>query len=133
MLDDASELGGCLYVIPGSHKIGTKEAYRDETTTSYPQWTIRKEIIRDVLRTSPSPVPITGGPGTGVLFHCQIVHASGHNLAANDRWHVYMAYNPSVNRPDPVPENPRPDYVVSQNYTPLVQAEDDSLLEPVPA
>jgi ectoine hydroxylase len=133
MLDEATELGGCLYLIPGSHKLGTKDAYRDETTTSYPQWTIRKQIIRDVLRTSPAPVPIVGEPGTGVLFHCQVVHASGHNLAANDRWHVYMAYNPCANRPDPIPDKPRPDYVVSRNYKPLVAAEDDSLLESVPA
>ena len=133
MLDEATELGGCLYLIPGSHKIGTKDAYKDETTTSYPQWTIRKEIIRDVLRTSPAPIPIVGEPGTAVLFHCQIVHASGHNLSANDRWHVYMAYNPSANRPNPVPANPRPDYVVSRNYTPLVQTEDDSLHERVHA
>ena len=92
-----------------------------------------QEIIRDVLRTSPAPIPIVGEPGTAVLFHCQIVHASGHNLSANDRWHVYMAYNPSANRPNPVPANPRPDYVVSRNYTPLVQTEDDSLHERVHA
>jgi len=133
MLDEATELGGCLYFIPGSHRIGTQEAYRDETTTSYPQWTIRKEIIRDLLRHSPAPTPIVGKPGTGVLFHCKVVHGSGHNLSANDRWHVYMAYNPCVNRPNPVPENPRPDYVVSRNYAPLVQSEDDSLVERVPA
>ena len=44
-----------------------------------------------------------------------------------------MAYNPSANRPNPVPANPRPDYVVSRNYTPLVQSEDDSLHERVHA
>ena len=46
------------------------------------------------------------------------VHASGHNLSAQDRWQVYVVYNPVTNRPEPVP-NPRPDYVRSTNWTPL--------------
>jgi ectoine hydroxylase len=129
MLDEATELGGCLYFIPGSHRLGLQPAERDTTTTSYPQWAVPKEKMRDLLRNGPAPVPIVGGPGTAVLFHCQMLHGSGHNLSANDRWHVYMAYNPSANRPNPIPADPRPDYVVSRNYTPLVQATDDSLLE----
>lgn len=60
-----------------------------------------------------------------------ITGGSGHNLTANDRWHVYVAYNPSENRPNPIPPNPRPDYVVSQNYAPLEIAAGDRLDEPV--
>jgi ectoine hydroxylase len=135
MLDEATELGGCLYFIPGSHKLGVQPAHRDETTTSYPQWAVEKERMRDILRTSPTPVAITGGPGTAVLFHCNLLHGSGHNLGANDRWHVYMAYNTVANKPNPIPANARPDYVVSTNYKPLVMESDDSLLprSPVPA
>jgi ectoine hydroxylase len=104
MLDEATELSGCLYFLPGSHKREVFPAIRDTT-----------------------PVAITGGPGTAVLFHCKMVHASGHNLAANDRWHVYMAYNPVANHPDPIPAEPRPDYVVSTNYTPLELMPDDAI------
>jgi hypothetical protein len=43
-----------------------------------------------------------------------------------------MAYNPSANRPNPVPANPRPDYVVSRNYTPLQILSNDSLRAPEP-
>jgi len=132
MLDEATEMGGCLYFVPGSHKRGVLPATKDETTTSYPQWAIEKEPMRQFLRDSPAPVPITGGAGTAVLFHCNIVHGSGHNLTQNDRWHVYVAYNPSANRPNPVPPNPRPDYVVSRNYAPLVLDTGDRLAEPVP-
>ena len=128
MLDEATELGGCLYFLPGSHRLPLFPAHRDMTTTSYPQWTIDKETMRRLLRESPPPVPIVGGPGTAVLFHCKIVHGSGHNLSANDRWHVYMAYNPSANRPDPVPAEPRPDYVVSRNYAPLEVMRDDAIV-----
>jgi ectoine hydroxylase len=129
MLDEATELSGCLYFIPGSHKLPVLPASKDETTTSYPQWAIHKEEMRSLLRRSPAPVPIVGGPGTAVLFHCKMVHASGHNLSANDRWHVYMAYNPTRNHPDPIPPNARPDYVVSTNYTPLELMSDDAILK----
>jgi len=131
MLDAATELGGCLYFIPGSHKRGVQPAQRDTTTTSYPQWAVEKERMRGILRDSPEPVPIVGPPGTAVLFHCNMLHASGHNLAAGDRWHVYMAYNPVANKPIP-PADPRPDYVVSRNYTPLVM-EASNALEAQPA
>lgn len=131
MLDEATEMGGSLYFIPGSHKRGVLPAYRDETTTSYPQWAIEKEAMRAFLRESPPPIAITGAPGTAVLFHCNVVHGSGHNLSANDRWHVYVAYNPSANRPSPIPATPRPDYVVSRNYAPLQLATTDALRETV--
>jgi ectoine hydroxylase len=132
MLDEATEMSGCLYFVPGSHKKGILPAYRDTTTTSYPQWAIEKEAMQRFLAENPKPAAITGGPGTAVLFHCNIVHGSGHNLSANDRWHVYIAYNPSKNRPNPVPASPRPDYVVSRNYKPLEMGSDDSLRESVP-
>jgi ectoine hydroxylase len=132
MLDEATEFGGSLYFVPGSHKGPVHPAYRDETTTSYPQWAIEKPAITAYLKNGPPPVAITGPPGTAVLFHCKIVHGSGHNLSPNDRWHAYMAYNPSANRPNPVPANPRPDYVVSRNYAPLQMLDDDELRAPVP-
>jgi len=119
MLDEATEYSGSLYFVPGSHNGPVHPAYKDEVTTSYPQWAIEKPAITQYLKNSPRAVAIEGGPGTAVLFHCKIVHGSGHNLSPNDRWHAYMAYNPSANRPNPVPSNPRPDYVVSRNYTPL--------------
>ncbi|BDE06592.1 hypothetical protein WPS_18680 [Vulcanimicrobium alpinum] len=133
MLDEATEMGGCLCFVPGSHKHGVLPAAKDQTTTSYPQWAVEKEPMRAFLRANPAPVAITGGPGTAVLFHCNIVHGSGHNLSANDRWHVYVAYNPSANQPDPIPPHPRPDYVVSRNYAPLEIGADYRLDAPMPA
>ncbi|MGB8265461.1 MAG: phytanoyl-CoA dioxygenase family protein [Candidatus Velthaea sp.] len=133
MLDEATEMGGCLYFVPGSHKRGVLPSFKDEVTTAYGQWTIEKEPLQAFLRANPASTPITGGPGTGVLFHCNIVHASGHNLSPNDRWHVYAAYNPCANRPNPIPANPRAEWVVSTNYAPLELLAGDDILEPVPA
>jgi ectoine hydroxylase len=132
MLDEATEFSGCLYFVPGSHKGDVLPAYKDELTTSYPQWAIEKPSMIDLLRKGPRPVAISGGPGTAVLFHCKMVHGSGHNLAPNDRWHHYMAYNTVANKPNPIPANPRPDYVVSRNYKPLELLSNDDLREAVP-
>ena len=64
MLDEATEFSGCLYFVPGSHKGDVLPAYKDELTTSYPQWAIEKPSMIDLLRKGPRPVAISGGPGT---------------------------------------------------------------------
>src|SRR3712207_6180833 len=69
---------------------------------------------------------LDGPPGTVVFFHCNILHASGHNLSRHDRWAVYYVYNRVANRPADVP-NPRPDYVRSTNWAPLPLGSDDIL------
>ncbi|MEA2689833.1 MAG: hypothetical protein QOJ39_505 [Candidatus Eremiobacteraeota bacterium] len=133
MLEEATEFSGCLYFIPGSHRLGVLPPALDTVTTSWPLWTVPKDRMLTLLRELPPPVPIVGKPGTVVFFHCNIVHASGHNLSANDRWHIYFVYNPVSNKPKPV-EKPRADWVVSRNYEPLSTEPDDAVLRtPVPA
>jgi ectoine hydroxylase len=117
MLNDTSEFSGGLYIIPGSHRLGLLESVVD-TSTSYKLWSIPKQTMIDVLRSSPPVVPVTGRAGTAVLFHCNVLHASGHNLSAEDRWHIYVSCNAVANRPILGP-NPRPDWVVSRNWDPL--------------
>lgn len=125
MLDEPTEANGCLYFIPGSHKEGNLEPRFDEST-GYKFWVVPKEMLIEIMTRSPEPVPIIGEPGTVVFFHPNILHASGHNLSRHDRWAVYVVYNPVVNRPNDVP-NPRPDYVRSTNFSPLVLGVDDIL------
>jgi ectoine hydroxylase len=127
MLEEATEFSGCLYFVPGSHRLGVLEPVLDTVTTSWPLWSVPKPRMIDLLRASAAPVPITGKPGTGVLFHANMVHASGHNLSSTDRWHIYFVYNPVANKPRPV-EKPRPDWVMSRNYEPLAGEPDDAVL-----
>ena len=122
MLNETTEFSGGLYIIPGSHKLGLLESVQD-TSTSYKLWSIPKQKMIDVLRASPRPVPVTGRAGTAVLFHCNVLHASGHNLSGEDRWHVYVSCNAAANKPV-LGNNPRPDWVVSRNWKPLA-IEDD--------
>jgi len=129
MLDAPTEMSGCLYFIPGSHKVGNLEPEMDDRTTSYRLWVVPKPELLAIMRRSPEPVPIVGPPGTVVLFHCNILHGSGHNLSRHDRWAVYLVYNRVANRPNEVP-NPRPDYVRSTNWAPLPLGTDDILVAP---
>lgn len=126
MLDEPTEMNGCLYFIPGSHKFGNLESELDDKTTSYKLWVVPKEQLLDTMRRSPDPVAVIGKPGAVVFFHCNILHSSGHNLSRHDRWQVYVVYNQVTNMPNAVP-NPRPDYVRSTNFQPLVVGTDDIL------
>jgi len=62
-------------------------------------------------------------PGDAALFHCNLLHASGHNLSARDRWQAYFCYNRVANRPADV-DQPRPDYVRSTNWTSMALTDD---------
>jgi ectoine hydroxylase len=134
MLDEPTQFNGCLYFIPGSHKLGNLEPRFDEAT-GYKFWVVPKDTLLEIMSRSPEPVAITGKPGTVVLFDCNILHASGHNLSRHDRWAIYFVYNPVTNACTAVP-NPRPEYVRSTNTAPLVMGSDDILAqhaEPVEA
>ena len=124
-LDPATELNGCLYFLPGSHKHGRLDPYFD-TSTAYKVWSITPADVKRMIREHGEPVAITGKPGSLTLFHCNLLHASGHNLSANDRWQAYFCYNTVANRPEDV-EKPRPDWVRSRNWAPLKMVPDDAL------
>ena len=122
MMTDSSEMNGALYVIPGSHKRGRIEPYYDENT-SYKFWAVPKSEVIKVLKESEEPKAVTGPAGTCMLFHCNLLHASGHNLSAEDRWHIYISFNTCANAPS-ITEKSRPDWVVSRNTKPLRIEED---------
>lgn len=126
-LAEVDELSGCLYVIPGSHKLGTLKHLPDSTTTYHKQWVVARDEMLRVLREGQKPVPLKYGAGSVVIFHCNLIHGSGHNLSGGDRWQIYFAYNPVANKPAEVGIK-RPDYMRSMNFTPLVTMPDDAIL-----
>ncbi len=123
MLNEASELSGCLYFIPGSHKLGRLDPEMDDRTTSYKLWTVPKQRMIELMEEHGDPVAITGEPGTAVIFHPNIVHGSGHNMSPRARWQMYFVYNRQDNRPDDV-QNPRPEYVCSRLFEPVTSGDD---------
>ena len=106
-------------------KINTKPAIEG---TAYKFWAIPKQRMIDVLKSSPPPVALVGRAGMGVLFHCNTLHASGHNLSAEDRWHIYISCNTVANAPQFGPQS-RPDWVVSRNVRPLAIEDDQGVLK----
>jgi ectoine hydroxylase len=132
MLDEPTEANGCLYFILGSHRLGNLESEMDDKTTLYRLWVVPKQKLLEIMNRSPEPVPILGRPGSGVFFHCNILHGSGHNLSRHDRWQAYIVYNRVANRPGNV-LNPRPDYVRSRNFQSLEIGTDDLMAAAPPA
>lgn len=130
MLDQATELGGCLYFVPGSHKEGTIDAPFDGETTSVGLWTLSKQQMTDLVERRGEPVPVVGGPGTVAMFHPNLVHGSGHNMSTHARWHLYFVYNAVSNVMAPV-KQPRPAYKASRRAVPLQLRTRESILEPV--
>jgi ectoine hydroxylase len=124
-LDAAAEVNGCLYFLPGSHKRGRLDPYLD-TSTAYKVWSVGPADMKALIAEHGEPVPIIGKPGSLVVFDCNLLHASGHNLSAQDRWQAYFCFNKVANRPMDV-ESPRPDYVRSRNWTPLKMVADDAI------
>lgn len=117
LLDEATINNGCLLVAAGTHKPGRLEHYADEKTTSYKQWCVDNETLKQRL-TEEMIQPITGQPGDVLFFDCNLLHGSGHNMSPLPRKTFIVAYNDLSNRPRAV-EKPRPDWVVSREFKPV--------------
>jgi len=130
MLSPTTELSGCLYFLPGTHKMRRIEPSLDDST-AYNLLVTPTEQMKSILADHPPPVPIVGEAGTAAIFNCNLLHASGHNLSHRDRWGVFMCFNPCANRPEDVP-NPRPEYVRGTCWEPLELGPDTGVLDASP-
>ena len=84
--------------------------------------------MRKSLEEGNTPISITGKPGDAALFHCNLLHASGQNLSATNRWQVYFCFNRVSNHPNNV-DKPRLDYIRSQNWSTMEPVEDGESLK----
>ena len=64
MLDPSTLHNGCLMVVAGSHRWGRLDHEADTQTTSYRQWCIQSDVVKQRLREE-MIVSITGEPGRG--------------------------------------------------------------------
>ena len=126
MLDEATEIGGCLYMLPGSHLKGRFDPYFEDSTV-YKFYATPSMMVKEQMKYLSDPVAITGKPGTAAIFDCNTLHASGHNLSAKDRWQIYLCYNRCTNHPIDI-DDPRPDYVRSTNWEPMTFLNNDSIV-----
>ena len=123
-LGDVDDISGCVWFVPGTHKMGAVKHHAD-SSAQFKHWTVTPDVMSEILRTHPAPVPLQVKAGTVAFFHGSAIHGSGHNLSAIGRWQAYVAYNPVSNAPRRVV---RPDRFCSTNHTPVQEGADDAIL-----
>jgi ectoine hydroxylase len=124
-LDEVNEFNGPLMFIPGSHKQGVLEAGHDLSTTSYPLWTIDNNTIRKLVDKGGIVAP-KGPPGTMIMFHGCLVHASGSNLSPWNRISVYLSLCAVSNH---IRRFKRPGYIAHRDFAPIECLPDDCLVK----
>ncbi len=123
-LAEVNEFNGPLMFIPGSHVGGRLTAGHDVTTTSYPLWTIDHETIAKLVERGGIVAP-KGPAGSMLMFHGNLVHASGSNLSPWSRWVVYLSLNRSDNA---IRRHKRANWIAHRDPTPIEAAPDDCLM-----
>jgi ectoine hydroxylase len=130
-LDEVMPINGPLLLIPGSHKQGVFEAGHDKLTTSYPLWTLDKETVTKLCKdaetaTGEGIVAPTGKPGSVLMFHGNLVHASPPNITPYPRKIVYVTFCACSNH---ITKFTREEWIAHRDFTPERAVSDDALLD----
>ena len=118
MLGPNTRNNGSIALVKGSHRWGVLDHYSDEITTSYKQWCITPEALREHITDESMIIPIEGDAGDVCFFDCRIVHGSNHNFSPAQRYSLIYAFAAIDNVPSGI-ENPRPDWVVARQFEPV--------------
>ncbi len=123
-LDEVMPINGPLMLVPRSHRHGTLAAGHDETTTSYPLWTLDHETVARLVDEGGIVTP-TGKPGGVLMFHGNLVHGSAGNITPYPRKIVYLTLNAVSNY---IRTPTRPDWIAHRDFAPIDPVADDALL-----
>jgi ectoine hydroxylase len=134
--NEVTEFNGPLYFITGSHRHGMVEsAPADEARADQPAWaasfsaklkyTLDRSDILKMLEEGELVSP-KGPAGSVLFFHPNLAHGSVPNISPQDRTLIILTYNSVQNLPRPVAE-PRPEFLVSRDYTVLEPVADEDL------
>ena len=123
-LDEVMPINGPLMLIPKSHKHGTLAAGHDKLTTSYPLWTLDQATVTRLAADGGIVAP-TGKPGSVLMFHGNLVHASPPNITPYPRKIVYLTLCAVSNH---ITKFTRPDWIAHRDFAPIVPVDDDALL-----
>lgn len=144
-LDEVNEFNGPMILLPGSHKEGVIDvAARDTQPEGYqksPAWisnlTARLKYSLDAgviarLVEKYGMVAPKGPSGSVLFFHGNIVHGSAANMSPFARNLVLVTFNHIENIPVPIRQGhklqPRPEFLVSRDTTPVEILADTALL-----
>jgi len=124
-LDDVTAANGPLLFIPGSHKHGVFDAGHDLETTSYPLWTLDRDMVTKLAERGGCVAP-TGPAGSVLLFSSLLVHASPPNISPFGRTIVYLSFCHVDNR---IRRFKRAEWIAHRDFTPIEPLADDCLRE----
>jgi ectoine hydroxylase len=124
-LDEVSAVNGPLMFIPGSHKSGTLQAGHDLATTSYPLWTLSRDEVSRLAHEGGCVAP-TGAPGSVIMFHGNLVHASPPNISPFPRTIVYLSLCHVDNH---IRAFKRKEWIAHRDFTPIKPLADNCLAE----
>ncbi len=122
-LDPVTAANGPLMFLPGSHREGVFEAGHDLETTSYPLWTLDRETVARLANEGGIAAP-TGEPGSVLLFHGNLVHASPPNISPWDRVIVYLSLCAVSNH---IRRFKRAEWIAHRDFDPILPLPDDCL------
>lgn len=128
-LDPVTAANGPLLFIPGSHRSGVYEAGHDLATTSYPLWTLDRETVTRLADERGIVAP-TGEPGSVLLFHSNLVHASPPNISP---WHRVIVYLSLCEVTNHIRQFKREPWIAHRDFDPIEPLPDDCLIELVGA
>jgi ectoine hydroxylase len=123
-LDEVFAFNGPLMFIPKSHKGGTQQATYDRETTSYPIWALDNATVTRLVDEGGIVAP-TGKPGSVLMFHGNLVHASPPNITPYPRKIVYLTLCAVSNH---ITKFTRPEWIAHRDFTPIEPVADDALV-----
>src|SRR6202051_402761 len=123
-MDEVMPINGPLMLVPKSHKQGVLAAGHDLATTSYPLWTLDNETVTRLVDEGGIVAP-TGKPGSVLMFHGNLVHASAPNITPYPRKIVYLTLCAVANH---ITKFTRPEWIAHRDFTPIAAVGDDALL-----
>jgi phytanoyl-CoA hydroxylase len=83
---------GCLYVIPGTHRLKLDPRRCDEASFLRPDLPENKALIEKAVRAELEP-------GDGLFFHALTFHAASRNYSEATKMSVVFTFRPADNRP----------------------------------
>jgi ectoine hydroxylase-related dioxygenase (phytanoyl-CoA dioxygenase family) len=86
-LDDADTENGCLWIIPGSHKLGQLKTDIKVTV----EWKRKLNEI-DMNIDDTEKIPVSMKAGESIMFNCLMLHKSEANSSRRNRRFLFMRY-----------------------------------------
>jgi ectoine hydroxylase len=124
-VDEVTAANGPLLFLPGSHKHGVLQAGHDLETTSYPLWTLDRDMVSKLAERGGCVAP-TGPAGSVLLFSSLLAHASPPNISPFDRTIVYLSLCHVDNH---ITREKRAEWIAHRDFTPIEALGDDCLME----